>query len=567
MYPTERARQNRQRHGRGVGMVKTTEGRKVTYKSWFERDAVTVGKQRLSANDQSGWGREPYQRFVSPWAPPPAKVVPYPGKVGGGTERLPDDFHDPEDKRDRDWDKWAEELEKRNRDRRYRYDPRPNPARKLFEYSPARRGYWVAKATFQIGEIIISPDVPFDPDPYGVGSAVTSDGWWHPWAEMRRCSANSGAGKWQNPAIAQHCLSSHSGGGSLNCTTTYVGGSYTKDAPEGDPCNLDQGARRVTATGKISDSYQFINWGQIDCSDPDLDPGWTQLNPDNLPDTPGATVPLDNWPMEFPETAPVGRPGQPQPQRWKEAKPRPGEQPSSKPRPRAAANNPPVIPAPVTIVETEVQPKPDDQVIDFTTVPGGTMVRTRLRPNSAQAKKPPRGTRQFKGASVITVAPKAWAMINLATEAVDFVDAMHDALPKECKSKGDPVVYKRKDGKGFVFSNKKLDPMRKLGDIYRCWDHFDKDKAIENYVNNQIEDFAYGAVNTGKASKDLGVTTGADRATRIGERATSDAYDERDEEAPRIELPKVVYDQPSGQWRLEFQQWSYGDTVWRGSVG
>lgn len=74
--------------------------------------------------------------------------------------------------------------------------------------------------------------------------------------------------------------------------------------------------------------------------------------------------------------------------------------------------------------------------------------------------------------------------INVATESQDFLEAMHQGLPKHLRSKGRWGVIP--DGDII------------LGDIIRNWDQWDAQVALEAFVNNQIEDHILGKYYFGR---------------------------------------------------------------------
>lgn len=115
-----------------------------------------------------------------------------------------------------------------------------------------------------------------------------------------------------------------------------------------------------------------------------------------------------------------------------------------------------------------------DQVIDpgSETDPGGVTI---VPPGHPPNYPKPDETKEKKPSSQRVIAGGFMA-INVVTEAQDFLEAMHAALPKHLRStaKGD------------------VPPWVILQDIWDHWDEFDADLALENFVNNQIEDAIYG---------------------------------------------------------------------------
>lgn len=79
------------------------------------------------------------------------------------------------------------------------------------------------------------------------------------------------------------------------------------------------------------------------------------------------------------------------------------------------------------------------------------------------------------------------AFINVATEAQDFLEAMHKGLPKKYRTKGRWGIVP--DGDIILL------------DIINHWDEWDAEVALEAFVNNQIEDYLLGKYYFGQISK------------------------------------------------------------------
>ena len=307
----------------------------------------------------------------------------------------------------------------------------------------------------------------------------------------------------------------------------------------------------------------------VDPMDPDpaLESSW-ELQGVNYP---GWGTPLMPAHTEFPELFPVTAPIQtPTPQRWADATQEPGSQPRTrqKGRFRTKPDVPPLAPLPVVTVQPApgTVPRPPDQVIEVSPSASGTgnIGRRFTKPNSARQRPPAKRTKERKY-TIRSVAGRALVAINFLTEAEDFIDSVWKALPKECKSKGRRVRFARKrDGKKF-WGNAPTDPLTKLGDLYRCFEHLDADTAIANYFNNQMEDMFYGTLGSavGRASGVIGVTTGLDHAIREAEKGIAEASQTQGQEAPRIELPEVRYDTETQNWVLDLPDWLGGGSFAR----
>ena len=122
--------------------------------------------------------------------------------------------------------------------------------------------------------------------------------------------------------------------------------------------------------------------------------------------------------------------------------------------------------------------------------------------------------------------------INVVTETQDFLEAMHAALPKKYRSRG------RNGGD--------VPPWVILQDIWDNWDHFDADLAVENFVNNQIEDAIYGRFFgfQSRVQRKAGVTAGLGRGVK-GYRPT------------KLVVPEVHF--ADGNFGIQFGEWSIGE--------
>lgn len=155
----------------------------------------------------------------------------------------------------------------------------------------------------------------------------------------------------------------------------------------------------------------------------------------------------------------------------------------------------------------------------------------RFRPSSTRNKPAEKGTKERK-LNIRTVAGRAWVVINFATEGMDFVQAVWGAIPKRLQSK--PKWF---NGKKHPVSFK-----RKLQDIYDHFEHIDLAHASWLFLNNQAEDFVFGQIGrrTGIATRNMGVTTGLNRAVRQTSKQAGEVTGES------LELPSIVYDPATG---------------------
>lgn len=419
------------------------------------------------------------------------------------------------------------------------------------------------------GQFIYTAPQPFAPvDPLGIGTGVTTDGWFHPWAEYRRCAANPGiAAQHQRNLILGAFV--HPGElAGVNCANNYNTGPETEDwsvlvPPPGVPnrmCSFDTVDEFGPGVAKVLESIKMYNGGGAD-------PGW--LDPTETVDTPGHGTTLRPAHSEEPEAFPMEAPIRtPTPQRWADAIPAPWTQPSVRPRPGTVPHPlfPPMIPWPAWVVDAEEPPVIPDQWVDLTpevTRPGAQPSGVseppvfRPAPPSGVLGPPPRGTKEKK-LNVRTTAGVGWVVINMATEAVDFIESAWKALPEECRSKGEKHLFDRRDGRGKVWGRKPVDPFQMAVDVYNCFDDFDWSKFMENLINNQIEDMFYGILGqqAGSASRNLAVTTGLSRALKQAQEAVHEAEGDRGDDRSSLELPEVRWDPVAGVWHLEWAHFS-----------
>ena len=105
-----------------------------------------------------------------------------------------------------------------------------------------------------------------------------------------------------------------------------------------------------------------------------------------------------------------------------------------------------------------------------------------------------------------------------------------------------------KHGTGENPKCKRIDMQCMLEFLYEHWDdpRFDAAKFVEEYINNQVEDWFYGRIGqqVGSASRDLGLSTGAGRP--LG-KALRDNLDGLDAEAPGAPIPQIHQDE-NGNW-------------------
>lgn len=228
-----------------------------------------------------------------------------------------------------------------------------------------------------------------------------------------------------------------------------------------------------------------------------------------------AIAPVDYW-APLPHNDPLGRPAPrvwpiatpifpgPAPSPW--AKPEPWAEPAAETKPDKEPAWDPGPKAPLVIslpwdgsgdaivdpaTGASIQPRPRN--VNITAGRGRPRVSTSR--NNARQEQPPRGVKQHKP-NIVQVGGVGWVLFNFATEALDFASNLYDSLPEEVKGGSRPSMK------------------QKLKKLFEHWDKIDVDKAIQLFLNDQIEDMLWGSL--GKPTKDLtqrlGMATGVDRA-------------------------------------------------------
>ena len=267
---------------------------------------------------------------------------------------------------------------------------------------------------------------------------------------------------------------------------------------------------------------------------------------------PGVAVPLPT-PVN-PWDAPLEHPLSPQPDRprpkpaapplpWQEPDEEQEEEPSEWPWP-----DPAPWPVPAPVWEVPVFPWPVMLVPvlpDAGTVPDTAVITSpdpfadpEAKPQTHTEFTPPGSLQQVTKykknvkLNIVMVAGKLWPVINAATEAIDFVEGVYKGLPKSCQNRYDT-------------------PADKMLAIYNCAEHLDWDRVVQELLNQQIEDMIYGKIGkaTGKATREIGATTGLNKALKDAGRNQYDAGGG----SPLSELiPQVEFDPETGAATIVF---------------
>lgn len=222
-----------------------------------------------------------------------------------------------------------------------------------------------------------------------------------------------------------------------------------------------------------------------------LGSAWTGTKQFRYYDPVPATGPM---PKAFPQAWPQAQP-QPQTKALPWSKADVGAEPSTKEKPRPTPY--PLVPLPVPAVQIDNlgQGKGQLDTVPVTQTWAGTGGGSvTVRPGPIANRQPGPKKKQQK-INVVAVGGRVWVLLNMATEAIDFVDAMWKAIPDDQRRKC-------------------TTPQCKLRDLWDNMGAIDLSDAVENYLNMQLTDYlsALTGIPTKKLSQQLGHITGVDRA-------------------------------------------------------
>lgn len=228
-------------------------------------------------------------------------------------------------------------------------------------------------------------------------------------------------------------------------------------------------------TGRPSHLYEYEDVG------PGVFPGRRRFNP------------IERWEIVNPVGAPAESPSvrtpprySPIPRRPPRPRPRPRARPRPRPRPRV-----PVFPGlpfqPVAEPNGTPLAKPPTS---HETVVSKGRVTTRTR---RVARRPPGpGVKERKSRAMPNSLVTIQRIVHAVSEANDFLDAAHKALPKK---------YQVSD---------KAPPQAKAEAVYRHADEIDINEFLANLRYNEVEDFVLGSANANvdKWARDNGIILG-----------------------------------------------------------
>lgn len=189
----------------------------------------------------------------------------------------------------------------------------------------------------------------------------------------------------------------------------------------------------------------------------------------------------------------------------------------------------PLVAIPWPEPETQVALQPDTT----TFIPGEETLRSPGHPEDRV--RPPKRRRKEIKVRMQGIVRGMWHAINFLTETFDFVDVLYEALPKYVREEA--KARKRKP---------KLTPDEKAQAIWDHLDEIDVALAIENYINNAMEDYLFGKTSPDRQLNQLtGKPTGG--GAGFGTRThTGQQFGEAVNEL----VPVLEFDWASGSWRL-----------------
>ena len=435
----------------------------------------------------------------------------------------------------------------------------------------AKAGPW--PVGFQIGWELGDLLFPHGWYSFAPPTNISPSGWTSPYYQYRRCDAKTPTGNYgTGHALNTHTAPPASSNGSHVCPTDTSSGLVNSRATPVlaqttaayPPGQLQLYRLGTGVNPGVAESWVQLtgaNWPVPFTAPATADEMWTQN-----PMTDSAPMPMvRSLPSELPEVFPIGQVmDYPYPQAWADALPKPKTQGESKHLTRGTYSIPqmPLAPFPIVAVHPPPGqvPPPPDQVID---IPPPTPRGGPPSPPPTHHTRPPRGRKppdsrtKEKKLSVRTKANKAWIVLNLATEAFDFVDALFAGLPDHCKKQ----------------AGQSPNPYQKARAVYNCFDEMDWSKFVNAFINQQITDMVVGGIGmvSTMGLKFSGATSGSgyisrnlaerEHASDMAIKAKLDAGEITKEEAQELDMldnvpiPVVTFNEETGSWEVSIEQW------------
>lgn len=151
-------------------------------------------------------------------------------------------------------------------------------------------------------------------------------------------------------------------------------------------------------------------------------------------------------------------------------------------------------------------------------------VETDTRPINQPPPRPRKRSPKKEKKVAVTYGKVALGLLGKLTEAADFIRAVHDALPYQCRKSRfwDAERHRHR------WTKSQHTPQRMLADIKKCWDHVDWEKALKNAIANEVNDFLIGSIGARQAKANRGVGRavglGAGGTFRRGPQVPDDSF-------------------------------------------
>lgn len=149
-----------------------------------------------------------------------------------------------------------------------------------------------------------------------------------------------------------------------------------------------------------------------------------------------------------------------------------------------------VVDVPGVGTSPDASPKPGEPEHQPAPSPGGN-----APPPAVHEYAPPRqGERERKAYSSGKLGLLLLGTLGKVTEALDVLEALHDALPPEFKA-GWYKLHKR-GGEEFYLRRRSASPQEMVADLWAHWNEIDLNDALVNIIKNQLEDAAIGRLGS-----------------------------------------------------------------------